>query len=116
MRRQREVVRDSSIAMSHVPARHLKTAFVLSGGSSLGAIQVGMLQALMEAGVTAAETVYIGDDIIDRPVLEVAGRIIWMRGVELEPDRDVHVSVSEFATCIRLAASPNGRSGSGNSR
>ena len=28
-----------------------KTAFVLSGGSSLGAIQVGMLQALMEAGV-----------------------------------------------------------------
>jgi NTE family protein len=28
-----------------------KTAFVLSGGSSLGAIQVGMLQALMEVGV-----------------------------------------------------------------
>jgi NTE family protein len=28
-----------------------KTAFVLSGGGSLGAIQVGMLQALMEAGV-----------------------------------------------------------------
>jgi NTE family protein len=28
-----------------------KTAFVLSGGSSLGAIQVGMIQALMEAGV-----------------------------------------------------------------
>jgi len=28
-----------------------KTAFVLSGGSSLGAIQVGMLQALMEAGI-----------------------------------------------------------------
>ncbi|HEX3509147.1 MAG TPA: patatin-like phospholipase family protein [Candidatus Dormibacteraeota bacterium] len=29
----------------------VRTAFVLSGGSSLGAIQVGMLQALMEAGV-----------------------------------------------------------------
>ncbi|MDQ6879617.1 MAG: patatin-like phospholipase family protein [Candidatus Dormibacteraeota bacterium] len=28
-----------------------KTAFVLSGGGSLGAIQVGMLQALMEAGI-----------------------------------------------------------------
>jgi NTE family protein len=28
-----------------------RTAFVLSGGSSLGAIQVGMLQALMEAGI-----------------------------------------------------------------
>jgi NTE family protein len=52
MRRQRDVVRDSSIAMSRLLARHLKTAFVLSGGSSLGAIQVGMLQALMEAGVT----------------------------------------------------------------
>jgi 3-deoxy-D-manno-octulosonate 8-phosphate phosphatase (KDO 8-P phosphatase) len=30
-------------------------------------------EMLMEAGVTAAETVYVGDDIIDRPVLEVAG-------------------------------------------
>jgi predicted acylesterase/phospholipase RssA len=28
-----------------------KTAFVLSGGGSLGAIQVGMLHALMEAGI-----------------------------------------------------------------
>jgi len=28
-----------------------KTAFVLSGGSSLGAVQVGMLHALMEAGI-----------------------------------------------------------------
>jgi NTE family protein len=30
-----------------------KTAFVLSGGASLGAIQVGMLQALYERGITA---------------------------------------------------------------
>ncbi len=30
-----------------------KTAFVLAGGGSLGAVQVGMLQALVEAGVTA---------------------------------------------------------------
>jgi NTE family protein len=52
MRKQRDVERDSSIPMSRRSARHLKTAFVLSGGSSLGAIQVGMLQALMEAGVT----------------------------------------------------------------
>jgi tRNA(Ile)-lysidine synthase len=37
-----------------------------------------------------------GDDRAHWPVLEVAGRIIWMRGVELEPDRDVHVSVSEL--------------------
>ncbi len=30
-------------------------------------------EMLMEAGVTAAETLYVGDDIIDRPVLEAAG-------------------------------------------
>lgn len=28
-----------------------RTAFVLSGGGSLGALQVGMLQALTEAGI-----------------------------------------------------------------
>jgi NTE family protein len=31
--------------------RHEKTAFVLSGGASLGAIQVGMLRALYECGI-----------------------------------------------------------------
>ena len=31
----------------------MKTAFVLSGGASLGAVQVGMLQALSDAGVVA---------------------------------------------------------------
>ncbi len=30
----------------------MTTAFVLSGGGSLGAVQVGMLQALGERGVT----------------------------------------------------------------
>ena len=30
-------------------------------------------EMLMEAGVTAAETLFVGDDIIDRPVLEAAG-------------------------------------------
>lgn len=30
-------------------------------------------EMLVEAGVSAAETVYVGDDLIDRPVLEVAG-------------------------------------------
>src|ERR1700758_2284088 len=33
------------------PERPL-TAFVLSGGASLGALQVGMLEALYEAGIT----------------------------------------------------------------
>jgi NTE family protein len=51
MKRLLEIAPDSNIAMSRPAARHLKTAFVLSGGSSLGAIQVGMLQALMEAGI-----------------------------------------------------------------
>jgi NTE family protein len=34
-----------------VPEGHGQTAFVLSGGGSLGAMQVGMLQALTEAGI-----------------------------------------------------------------
>lgn len=34
------------------PPRPRQTAFVLSGGASLGALQVGMLQALYERGVT----------------------------------------------------------------
>jgi NTE family protein len=33
--------------------RHTRTAFVLSGGASLGALQVGMLSALYEQGITA---------------------------------------------------------------
>jgi NTE family protein len=33
--------------------RHLQTAFVLSGGASLGALQVGMLRGLYERGITA---------------------------------------------------------------
>jgi tRNA(Ile)-lysidine synthase len=37
-----------------------------------------------------------GDDRSRWPVVEVAGRIIWMRGVELEPDPDVRVSMSEL--------------------
>jgi len=35
-----------------------------------------------------------GDDRAGWPVLEVAGRILWMRGVELEPDTDVRISVT----------------------
>jgi NTE family protein len=35
------------------PRRRPRTAFVLSGGASLGALQVGMLRALYERGVTA---------------------------------------------------------------
>jgi NTE family protein len=50
MRRLLDIAPDSTGAMSR-RACPPKTAFVLSGGSSLGAIQVGMIQALMEAGV-----------------------------------------------------------------
>jgi NTE family protein len=38
---------------SGMPPRSPRTAFVLSGGASLGALQVGMLRALYERGVTA---------------------------------------------------------------
>ena len=50
MRRLLNIAPDSTTAMSR-RAGPRKTAFVLSGGSSLGAIQVGMIQALMEAGI-----------------------------------------------------------------
>src|SRR4030081_1017461 len=51
MRRRPDDVLDSITAMTRPAAQHMRTAFVLSGGSSLGAIQVGMLQALMEGGI-----------------------------------------------------------------
>ena len=38
-----------------------------------------------------------GDDRTRWPVLEVGGRIVWMRGVELQPDPDVLVSVVPIA-------------------
>jgi len=52
MKRQLDLGSDSTSAMSRRAGQAPgKTAFVLSGGSSLGAIQVGMIQALMEAGI-----------------------------------------------------------------
>ena len=52
MRRRHEVAHATKRTMSAPAPRDAgTTAFVLSGGGSLGAIQVGMLQALMEAGV-----------------------------------------------------------------
>jgi NTE family protein len=39
--------------LAAVPSRGPRTAFVFSGGASLGAVQVGMLQALFERGITA---------------------------------------------------------------
>ncbi len=39
-------------AYPSIPKRRPKTAFVFAGGGSLGAVQVGMLQALMENGET----------------------------------------------------------------
>jgi hypothetical protein len=36
-----------------------------------------------------------GEDRIGWPVLEIAGRILWMRGVELEPDPAIRISIAE---------------------
>ena len=38
-----------------------------------------------------------GTDRSHWPVLEVGGRVVWMRGVELEPDLSVRVSVEPFS-------------------
>jgi NTE family protein len=34
-----------------------RTAFVLAGGGSLGAVEVGMLQALIERGIACASNI-----------------------------------------------------------
>jgi tRNA(Ile)-lysidine synthase len=39
------------------------------------------------------------------PVLEVQGRIVWMRGVELEPDLEIEVVATELGTELTLTAS-----------
>ncbi len=38
--------------MEPTRSSHPSTAFVLAGGGSLGAVQVGMLQVLIEAGIS----------------------------------------------------------------
>ncbi len=37
-----------------------------------------------------------GEDRVNWPVAEVAARVVWMRGVELEPDPDVRVTVESL--------------------
>ena len=41
-----------------------------------------------------------GDDRTQWPVLEVAGRIVWMRGVELVPDPRFHLSVEPLTPSL----------------
>jgi NTE family protein len=77
MRRQLEVAADSATPMSQrAPRSQGKTAFVLSGGGSLGAIQVGMLQALMEAGI--------------RPDFFIGSSVGAVNGAWLAAQPDVH--------------------------
>lgn len=73
--------------------RHEKTAFVFAGGGSLGAAQVGMLEALAEAGVVPSlcpqktHPLDFGrsDELIDR------GRELtreWLRAGGAEKEND----------------------------
>src|SRR3954466_5102030 len=62
-----------------------RTAFVLSGGGSLGAMQAGQLRALFEAGITPDLVIGVsagalnGAAIAPRPVVETAPQLadIW---------------------------------------
>jgi tRNA(Ile)-lysidine synthase len=38
-----------------------------------------------------------GEDRAHWPVLEVAGRILWMQGVDVEPDPEVRVAVRSLS-------------------
>ena len=40
------------------------------------------------------------------PVLEVGGRILWMQGVELEPEEGIHVAASPLEAAAPEAICP----------
>lgn len=78
---------------TRLPGRQ-RTAFVLSGGGSLGAVQVGMLRALVEAGVTpdfilgCSVGSINGAAFAADPTLRGVARLerIWRRLAEGDPD------------------------------
>jgi tRNA(Ile)-lysidine synthase len=37
------------------------------------------------------------------PVLEVSGRIVWMKGVELEPEQGIEVETEELGSTVERA-------------
>ena len=49
------------------------------------------------------------------PVLEVGGRIVWMRGVELEPVEGIHVAASPMEGDVPQAAAPEAPAAGANS-
>jgi hypothetical protein len=65
-----------------------RTAFVLTGGGSLGAVQVGMMHALLERGIEpdlfvgasagALNAAYVAGRAFDAPTLDSLARI-WLR-------------------------------------
>ena len=57
-------------------------------------------EMLIEAGVTAAETVYVGDDIIDRPVLDAAGLACC--------PADAHAEAKAACHCVATARGGRG--------
>jgi len=83
----------------------MTTAFVLSGGGSLGAVQVGMLQALGERGVTpdllvgasagALNAAYVAGHGMTRPALEDLARL-WcsLRRRDVFPLRPVRSALA----------------------
>lgn len=90
MRRQLDIAANSPAGMTlRAVQAQGKTAFVLSGGSSLGAIQVGMLQALMEAGIKP-------DFLIGTSVGAV--NAAWLAG---QPDLGGALKLAEIWTGLR---------------
>jgi predicted acylesterase/phospholipase RssA len=90
----------------------MTTAFVLSGGASLGSIQVGMLFALAEAGIapemivgTSVGAVH-GGWIASRPDLAGVTALadLWqsLSRSDVLPTRPVRVSPSDFSQSAQL--------------
>lgn len=72
--------RQSGATSAASPAPAVKTAFVLSGGGSLGAIQVGMLRALTERGVVP--DLLIGTSVGALNAASVAAHGVTSMGVD----------------------------------
>lgn len=98
----------------------MTTAFVLAGGGSLGAIQVGMLQALAEVGMepdllvgTSAGALNaawvaghgVGADSLDRPPRTTLGAP--MHALSLLIERRLQVEIRFYADKLDLAVVPH---------
>src|SRR4051794_41863075 len=95
------------VAPVAVPARPVRDAFVLSGGGSLGAAQVGALQALFESGIVPDVVVGCSVGALNAAFVAVdptAGRVNELEQVWRGMTREVVFPDGRFSVARRLAS------------